>query len=190
MNRCVRSAPPEPLAARAQEWTRRWLEQCAAKGAAEFRWPQVDSKPLNQHLTESLRAMTSEHCSYCDNWIPPGVAETIDHFRPKACGRFPGFAFEWTNLFLTCWVCQKAKGEQFDELLLKPDEPGYDFDRYFVYRPRTGTLEPNPNASPEDRRRADRTIQLLRLNENGFPRARQRECNLIDAAAFRFCQGG
>lgn len=58
--------------------------------------------------------------------------------------------------------------------MLKPDDPRYESDRYFVYRASTGQLEPNPAASAGDQDRARVTIELLRLDGGGRPAGRRR----------------
>lgn len=71
---------------------------------------------------------------------------------------------DWNNLFLTCVACNRAKGNQWSEGLLRPDEPGFSFDRYFMYRQRSGEILPNIASPPGDQERARRTIHVLRLN--------------------------
>lgn len=130
---------------------------------------------LNHHLLPILRALTDHHCAYCDALVPEGLAESIDHFRPKACSHFPDLAYEWTNLFLACGTCQRAKLDQVSEHLIKPDDPSYDFDRYFTYRVRNGLIEPREGLSQDAALRARETIRILGLNDNGHPAARVRE---------------
>ncbi len=61
----------------------------------------------------------------------------------------------------------------FDERLLQPDAPDYEFDRYFRWDFTRGTIEVNELALEPDRQRAAITIQLYRLNER-HPVCRQR----------------
>lgn len=127
--------------------------------------------------------MTQGHCAYCDSLMDPGLAESIDHFRPKACARFPHLAFEWTNLFLACGTCQRQKGDHFEEPLLKPDADDYDFDAWFAIRARDGIIEPRADLTPARREQAETTIRLLGLNKNGLPSARTREWKKREAAS-------
>jgi HNH endonuclease len=109
--------------------------------------------------------MTQERCSYCDGDLRFGtVQEDIDHFRPKSRPEFYGLVCAWENLFLVCAPCNKAKGDRWNELLLKPDDLEYRFARYFSYSFEKDELEPNPVASAGDGERARVTIELLGLN--------------------------
>lgn len=120
--------PPVPAwyAANWEGWRERWLAR------REWAWPTSEGRRVNVRLfEEALRPMTDGHCAYCDaDHLGAAARETIDHFRPKAT--FPTEAFDYDNLYPACDVCQTAKRDTWDEHLLRPDEPGYDFDRYFV----------------------------------------------------------
>jgi hypothetical protein len=97
------------------------------------------------------------------------------------------------ELILCCGLCQ-AKGDDFDELLLKPDDENYDFDDYFDIEWDTGWLVPNVLAPCENQRRAAVTIKLYRLNDNGKPDDRVAELEsctstnqpYIDSCSYRF----
>jgi uncharacterized protein (TIGR02646 family) len=106
-----------------------------------------------------------------------GTVPTIDHFRPKA--RFPREAYVWGNLYLSCSHCQEKNDDGFDEALLRPDELGYRYERFFIYNHADGTLSPNPAGSDADQQRARITIELLKLNSRGRPAARRRALRLF-----------
>lgn len=163
MRKLNRVQCPEVLTQKGAEWTAR-----VVKRGHWTDWPQHHGRKLNSILNdEGLRAQTQEHCSYCDMTpINPPGRETIDHFHPKSGphGRLD-LAFEWTNLFYCCDHCQQMKRDQFEEALLKPDTPDYDFDAYFQWDFATGQIAPNEIASQEDQHRAERTIAILKLHE-------------------------
>jgi len=163
MRKFNRADCPQALIERGEKWTTdlaergRWTD-----------WPQYGKRKLNHLLLEQgLRSQTQEHCSYCDMTpiCPPGT-ETIDHFRPKSGtkGRLE-LAFEWHNLYYCCNNCQRHKGEQFEEALLKPDDPDYHFETYFQWNFATGELQPNEVASVEIQNRAVCTINVFKLYE-------------------------
>lgn len=161
---------PVYLAENATRWTAEYGAKKRADRTHRFRWPitvgpGAKGAPLNRHLMKDLLSVTLGHCSYCDGF-PMGETsrETIDHFRPKGDARFLDFAFEWTNLFPACDVCQAEKQDAFDDGLLKPDEPTYTFARYFDFNARTGELEPNRLASEVDQQRTQSTIRMFGLN--------------------------
>jgi uncharacterized protein (TIGR02646 family) len=172
----LRPEEPAALAAGGPGWTRRWVLRCEAwqedpsRVAPQFSWPKVDGAPLNQLLLPPLHAMSGGHCTWCDVW--PVRPQTIEHLAPKGPGRFPELAYTWTNLYLACGECQK-RGDAYDPAILRPDEPGYRFERYFLFNERDGRLQPHPAADAEDRRRAEVTLRLFRLNEGGMPEIRR-----------------
>ncbi len=131
---------------------------------------------MNQQILPPLLVMTAEHCAYCDGFpLDTTGSPTIDHFKPSS--RFPEDAFSWPNLFPACERCQKGpvgKGDDWSPLLLKPDAPDYNFQKYFRYVAATGHLEPNPQASEQDQERAALTIRTFGLNTGSRPRSRQR----------------
>lgn len=177
--------PPIPaiLAEYGAAWSREFADKRAADPAYRFRWKQHDGQPVNRVLLPPLREMTQAHCAYCDGFpLDDTGYETIDHFLPKTA--YPEHAYSWDNLYLACNCCQKEKEANFDghvkiapdatSELLRPDSPGYTFARYFLFDHKTGNIEPNPQASPEEQAKARLTIASLGLNSDGRPRSRVR----------------
>ncbi|MCP4219955.1 MAG: TIGR02646 family protein [bacterium] len=167
--------PPAPawLKEKWKEWGEKWAATYArTKKSTSFRWRTHQNKGRKE-LEKELSLMTQYHCSYCDT-APMGrrVRSTIDHFKPKT--QFPLEAYKWENLFLSCDLCQ-GKNDTFDEGLLKPDEDSYDFDAYFDIDWKTGEIIPGRDATREDRERAQITITLFQLNDNGKPDDRLEE---------------
>lgn len=168
MRKFVREPAPDYLTLGCERWNERWQERRGQSPKAQFHWPRVDGTPLNQLLIGAdnapgpLKRQTDAHCSYCDQFpiSPPGT-ETIDHFKPKS--RFPGEAFSWENLYFACNHCQ-GRGEAWDEKLIRPDDAGFEFSRYFIWDYTNGELLPNPAATADDQARAACTIESFRLN--------------------------
>jgi len=71
-------------------------------------------------------------------------------------------------------ACNKAKHDAWHELLLRPDDDGYDFARYLEFDFLTGELLANGAASTSDRARAAKTIELLNLNRTDACKNRPR----------------
>ena len=169
----------------------KWGEEYAAKRrenpSYRFQWKTWQGAPVNQRLMPLLIEMTDDRCAFCD-WFPMdcGTVRTIDHFKPKAT--FPKEVYAWSNLYLACPQCQNRRTAHLTEadfaLLLRPDEDGYTFERYFIYNHRNGEIEPYPAATPEDRKRAERTIDVFQLNAWGRPASRKRVLNKIDKSQF------
>jgi len=168
-----RGTTPRILKERGEEWAKAWERRQKAGG--EFFWPSVDGQKVNRAILPALEEQTQSHCSFCDAYpVSPPSLETIEHFRPK--GRFPLEAFTWENLYYCCDFCQNHKRDKVDEerLLLRPDDPAYRFDDYFSWNFLSGELLPNPNATPENRGRAQVTIDTYGLN-SGHPGQRCEE---------------
>ncbi len=155
---------------------RRWTKQYLNSNSI-FQWYQFENRPVNQHLREPLLKMTDKHCSFCDGY-PMGrmTRNTIEHFRPKAKSKYPKLAYCWTNLFIACDVCQE-KNSNFDKLLLKPDALDYEFLKYFIFDSFSGEIKPNPRASKNNQDRAEKTIEIYKLNDNNLPEFRLEELN-------------
>lgn len=190
----TRTAAPVVLAANQSEWTSRYRQSLAENPQHRFQWPVRDKQHLNVLLRPDLEAMTGGRCGYCDaEDLGAHSRSTIDHFRPKAT--FPELAFDWPNLFPSCDACQAHKLESFDDLLLKPDEPGFAFERYFTFDHATGDVLPNARASEAEQARARVSIRVFGLNVAPRPRARKamvekfrhaRHGVPLDAWAYRF----
>jgi uncharacterized protein (TIGR02646 family) len=170
-----RTPTPPILVEKGPVWTEAFSKRRAQDQHCAFHWPKVGSEYLNRVLGRELQVMTAQHCAYCDHYeLGPASQETIDHFRPKST--FPELAYDWSNLFPACNVCQSSKREKFEEALLKPDAPEYSFERFFIFDFATGEIQPCPSSSVEERNRAETTIRILGLNLSKRNRARKRAC--------------
>jgi uncharacterized protein (TIGR02646 family) len=176
MRPCTRSPAPEVLAREGAAIGRNYAARRRANPSHRFQWRQS----LLQAVRAELGRMTAEHCSYCDGYPIDGTGEeTIDHFRPKGRPEFHELVCEWTNLFLACSACNNAKQDQWDEALLRPDDPDFRFERYFEYHHESGRLQPSAAASPDDQARARRTIEIFDLNRRGACANRRRTVEWI-----------
>jgi uncharacterized protein (TIGR02646 family) len=156
-----RPQAPAKFVANRERWQQQFSALRAQNATAAFQWYVVDGDSARDLILPVLKQMTAEHCSYCDAYSSYEVGETIDHFRPVSS--FHEIAYAWDNLFLACNNCQK-RGDAFDDRLLKPDAGDYAFEKYFVFNYATGDLAPAPEASADERARAERTIALFDLN--------------------------
>jgi uncharacterized protein (TIGR02646 family) len=135
------------------------------------KWPLGEA--CQQETRKLLFATSGDRCAFCDGLMKITSKATIEHFRPK--NSFPALKAEWSNLFPCCDECQSAKGQKFDQLLLKPDELSYRFLRFFVCNFLNGEIKPAKDASSEDQARADLTIKIYGLNTRARCNARLRE---------------
>lgn len=175
-----RGPAPRMLLKYAEEINRDFAAKRELNPSHSFGWPNREGRNLGDVVRETLADLTGYHCTYCDGFPlgATGLGE-IDHFRPKRIPAFHHLVAEWTNLFIACSVCNRAKGEKWDEAILKADEPGYSFERFFEYRTHSGELHANPAAEPGDQLRARRTIEILDLNRSGACKSRKRAVERI-----------
>jgi uncharacterized protein (TIGR02646 family) len=192
----TRQPAPSILQERADFWNAQWAALKSRNPGASFIWYQHDGVPVNQKLGPILSAQTQEHCSYCDAYPQRSADDTIDHFKPKSIEAFYHLAFDWHNLYIACADCQKNKGAQYSDLLLRPDDREYTFEQYFIYNYNNHLIEPNPRASEADQEKARTTIQILNLNQLGLVTTRRHsaerwynataEGRMLDDFPFRF----
>ena len=116
-----------------------------------------------QAIQIALGNANQEHCAFCDGKLGIESKSTVEHFRPKS--KFPNLIYAWQNLFPACDVCQSVKGTKFDDLLLKPDDDGYTFGKYFQINWLSGAIEPLESATLAAQFRAKVTIGMYQLNE-------------------------
>ncbi len=163
MRKFQRADAPEILREHHERWTTQWMELSQSNPRAQFSWYDFGGQSAREHILPSLAEQTAEHCSFCDAFPVQGVSkETVEHFRPKS--RFPELAYTWSNLYYCCDACQCAKGEKWDELLIKPDADDFSCSRYFEFDFTTGEIKPNAMSGVEDRQRAIKTIELYSLD--------------------------
>lgn len=169
MQECSRGAVPEQLAVHGPEIGAEYARRRRADPKYRFQW-----RPRLYEISRAaLAEMTRQHCSYCDGYpLNATGKEEIDHFCPKTREEFYELVCAWENLFLICTSCNGAKRDQWDPSLLRPDDPEYMFDRYFLFNFETGELKPAPGLGAAERHRAQRTIEILDLNRSGTCRAR------------------
>lgn len=183
MNVCFRGSAPELLDRYGYAIGQEYAAKRRANPSHTFQWPQREGQSVYTVAKTALEVMTQRRCAYCDGHPITAMGEDqIDHFRPKSREEFYELVCAWDNLFLICSACNKAKLNKWDNALLRPDEPGFSFSRFFTYRTDTGALEPNAAGSSEDRHRSQRTIEILDLNRIGACEGRRQMVRLILAA--------
>lgn len=180
MQECRRGAAPELLARHGPEIGAEYARRRREDPKYRFQWSQRGGQKLYEVARAALEEMTARHCSYCDGY-PLGATgrDEVDHFRPKTHEAFYELVCDWTNLFLICTRCNAAKHDQWEPALLRPDDEGYAFERYFLFNFNTGELEPAPDIGESDRIRAQRTIEILELNRTDACTARLNAVKMI-----------
>ncbi len=119
-------------------------------------------------LKTSLLEMTKNHCAYTDRLIDGDLA-VIDHFKPQNLGGDD----VWENLYVVHPVTNQIKADNYHDLLIRPDEPDYDFDRYFDLDFDNHTIKINRSANEKDQVRAGITITTFNLNHPDLVKERE-----------------
>ena len=136
-----------------------------------YNYPKIDKKKLNHLLLPILMEQTDDHCSYCDGFPLMNADTTIEHFKPKS--KFPEDVCNWENLYVACSHCQSVKGEQFDDLLLRPDDITYHFEAYFFYDYTEHKIKILPNLPPDKLEKAEKTCKILDFNHKAMVESRR-----------------
>ncbi len=180
MQACRRGPPPALLAQHGSEIGATYARRRREDPAYRFQWPQRVGQSLYAVARVALLEMTAHRCSYCDGYPLNATGnDEIDHFRPKTHEEFYELVCAWENLFVICSRCNGAKRDQWESALLRPDDLDYAFERYFLYRSDSGALEPAPDITENERRRALRTIEILELNRTDACIARRNTVKMI-----------
>lgn len=184
MRQQIRPAEPAEFVENSEKWNAQWKELRERNSSAQFQWYKVEGRPARLWALPSLRGMNLGHCSFCDAFpVSDRQIESVEHFKPKSRPEFYGEAYTWGNLYYACNHCQAFKNEQWDDRLLRPDDPSYAFLRYFEFDYTTGAIRPSVCASEEDKKRAEVTIRMYGLDEQTKRRYRIREARI-------FCKEG
>ena len=162
---------PEPvrLASVREHHTPGWVRYYAGDGGVrptDHAW---------QTFRDDLKAVFHGLCTYCEQ-VDPGE---VDHFRPKS--RFPKKVYIWSNWLFSCHPCNQAKREKWpDEGYIDPcATSSYDRpEHYFEFSLGSGRIIARAGLSCEEKSKARRMIEDLKLNE--WYQVRERK-NWIDA---------
>lgn len=133
---------------------------------------KVGESTLYKEIRNKLIEISDDHCFYCDGYPPLGDDDTIDHFKPKSKPEFYDLVCSWENLYLACGHCQKAKGTEYNDFILRPDEINYEFDKFFKYDSDNDEVIINLGADELSQLRAEKTIEVFDFNHVGLKKLR------------------
>jgi uncharacterized protein (TIGR02646 family) len=156
----TRAEPPAQLIANASRWTSRF--QAILNGRHSGDWATGLAK---RALGLALRELAHGKCVYCESALDVTVDMEVDHYVAKTVN--PELAFEWTNLFPSCRLCNRPKSNHdHANSLLKPDIE--DPEPFFWVHPDTGKLEAHPLLDASRKLRAEETIRLCDLQRSSL----------------------
>jgi uncharacterized protein (TIGR02646 family) len=173
MRKFLRGDSPAFLISKWKAWGKSYTNNRNKNTGFSFQWPTHQGHKINTLLEPLLAVLTDNHCSFCDNFPIRSKEDSIDHFKPKSRPAYYNIVCQWENLYYCCQNCQQYKKEQYNQYLLRPDAQDFSFDNYFIYSFNTHELLPSPALSANERRKAQTTIDIFGLNDQGHIAARR-----------------
>lgn len=91
---------------------KKWLADLAIARTDDERRMRA-GRYKHKEIRISLEKMCHEKCAYCESHISHVAYGHIEHYRPWS--KYPKQTFKWTNLLLSCPVCngKQHKSDQF-----------------------------------------------------------------------------
>lgn len=155
-------------------------------------WKDVtpaERKQIRASLDEMSTRGTNTFCNYCEKSIGESNRGHIEHLVPRKSQ--PNLRFEWANLFLSCNSADHC-GEFKDsprstayepDTLIRPDQEDPETLLQFFS---TGKVEPRPGLDPTSQQRAQKTIEVLNLNDQKLITARSAIAKQAETLLFDF----
>lgn len=132
-------------------------------------------RDFSDDLTNAFHGL----CGYCEEMC----RGEVDHFRPKS--RYPELVYSWSNWVFTCHDCNHAKGDKWPTGgYVDPCARSWGArpEHFFSFDILTGEILPKEGLTLARRRKAQSTIDDLRLNDWHHLRQRLLWLQLISAA--------
>ncbi len=129
-----------------------------------------------QHARPDLINRIGKYCSYCERYIPVNLA--VEHIQNK--DDRPDLELEWDNFLLGCTNCNSIKDQTVKDDATQSEYYWPHLDntfRAFVYR-EGGMIGINPNLSPSQQAKAQRTLELTGLDR--YPGAKKESTDADD----------
>lgn len=115
MHKIQRNAPPDKLEEKNIEFNKR--NDYTSK-EIENAWKSFSTSKLKKETVEQLEKMFAGCCAYCEGEYTGTSYPHIDHFKPKSL--YPSLMFDYSNMNLSCEVCNKEKRDIDDIRLINP----------------------------------------------------------------------
>jgi uncharacterized protein (TIGR02646 family) len=109
----IRNSQPAALQNNAARWLADFQELSTNPTATKEKIRKAQNKYRHPQVKDALVKMFHGKCAYCESRITVVTYGAIEHFFPKS--KYIDLTFEWTNLLLSCDVCNDAnhKGANF-----------------------------------------------------------------------------
>ncbi len=135
----TRLPEPRALQRNGANWLRILNEVMDNPRSTKGQKDNAENKYRHEEIKSTLTQMFQSKCAYCESKIIHITYGDIEHFRPRH--RFRELTFIWTNLLLSCNICndQGHKGHNFPEyedgnpVLIDPSDPTENIDRHLGF---------------------------------------------------------
>lgn len=187
------------LPAKAQAYLNRrrsTANQRRARGTLDIdrEWRDARQTKAVGTVLKTLQQMIGvrERCMYCVD----SHGSDIEHFRPKA--RYPGRAFQWSNMLLCCAECGRFKGSRFpmaNRRLMLIDPSAEDPWQHLDFDPDTGNLTARFDLHANDwSAKGVATVEVLRLDRReamaaGYVSTYRRLAGVVQASLVSVAEG-
>lgn len=109
----LRSPQPSILQKKASDWLATFKALSTDPNATKEQINNAQNKYRHAQIKDALVQMFYGKCAYCESKITVVTYGAIEHFFPKST--YIDLTFEWSNLLLSCDMCNDAghKGTRF-----------------------------------------------------------------------------
>lgn len=105
----VRSPVPQILQTNANQWLTELKAIKANSDATKTQLKNAINKYGHSEVKQALVEMFHGKCAYCESQIRIVDYGDIEHFCPKSKSEYTDLTFEWTNLLLSCTICNNSQ---------------------------------------------------------------------------------
>jgi uncharacterized protein (TIGR02646 family) len=135
----TRSSQPAVLQKNAASWLSKLKAPSSAPNTPKEQLKKAQNKYRHAQIKDALVNMFHGKCAYCESKITVVTYGAIEHFYPKS--KYVDLTFEWSNLLLSCDVCNNAnhKGTKFpldakgNPLLIDPTDENTDPNKHLEF---------------------------------------------------------
>ncbi len=144
-----RTGEPRSLTRHGARWLNQLRTVMSDSSATAKQIDRARSQYNKRDVKTALKEMFKGKCAYCESKVTHVAPGDIEHFRPKSDPRYVDLTFEWTNLLLSCPICNgpRHKGTHFpldahgNPLLIDPTDGVTDPYRHLRFDWNAGTQE-------------------------------------------------
>ena len=184
MRKINRSPTPSVLATNNATWLAELRK--ARRDKDQKRFETIQGRYGKPAVRTALNKMFDGKCAYCESFVGAVATPHIEHFRPKNI--YVSLTFEWTNLHLSCPICNNPahKGKIFHKTksgdpLIDPttEDPAVHLDFIFDLQSKLALVKPKTD-------RGQLAIDVFGLNKR-TDLLKERSCYIWSMLVHKVC---